>query len=50
MPVWIECDDCGLEGTIPERDVVPGGGTRCPSCGERTFSVRRSGLDWHPDP
>ncbi|MFA9416946.1 hypothetical protein [Natrinema sp. HArc-T2] len=50
MPVWLECDNCGDEQTIPDRDDAPSGGTRCPVCGERPFTVRREGLAWHPDP
>ncbi len=44
----IECASCGFEHTIPEREDDPGGGTRCPNCGEKPFSVRRDGLEWHP--
>ncbi len=50
MPVWLECDHCGTEHTIPERSDISGGGTRCPACGERPYTVRRRGLEWHPDP
>ncbi len=51
MPVSIECDACGYQHTIPERiDDPKTGGTRCPNCGARPFTVRRNGLRWHPDP
>nr|WP_236995987.1 hydrogenase maturation nickel metallochaperone HypA [Natronorubrum daqingense] len=48
MPVTIQCDDCGLEHTIPDRPDQQGGGTGCPQCGGRSFTVRRDELEWHP--
>jgi len=50
MPVWLECDSCGNEHTISERVDDPGGGTCCPECGERPYTVRRTDIVWHPDP
>lgn len=51
MPAWIECDNCGYEHTIPERDDdLETGGTRCPECGAKPYTVRRDGLAWHPEP
>nr|WP_090507535.1 hypothetical protein [Natronorubrum sediminis] len=48
MPVTIQCDDCGLEHTIPDRPDQQDGGTGCPQCGARSFTVIRDGLEWHP--
>ncbi|WP_226006975.1 hypothetical protein [Natrinema salinisoli] len=51
MPVHIECDACGREHSIPDRpDDSETGGTHCPDCGAKSFTVRRAGLGWHPDP
>ncbi|WP_222918785.1 hypothetical protein [Natrinema sp. SYSU A 869] len=50
MPVWLECDRCGSEQTIPERPDDPErGGTQCPECGGKSYTVRRNGLMWHPE-
>ncbi|WP_201293927.1 hypothetical protein [Natronorubrum halalkaliphilum] len=49
MPVRIECDDCGLEHSIPDRPDSESGGTVCPGCGSRPYTVRREGIQWHPD-
>lgn len=43
----VECDECGHVHTIPERPFGEGG-TRCPECGARPYTVRREGLTWHP--
>lgn len=48
MPT-VECDNCGHVHTIPERPFTDGGGTRCPECGARAYTVRREGLTWHPE-
>lgn len=51
MPVDLECDVCGHRHTIPERPDDPdGGGTVCPECGAKPYTVRREGLVWHPEP
>lgn len=51
MGVHIECDVCGREHTIPERaDDPESGGTHCPECGEKPYTVRRENLAWHPEP
>ncbi|ELY57417.1 hypothetical protein [Natronolimnohabitans innermongolicus] len=49
MSVHIVCDDCGASHTIPDRPDADGGGTGCPECGGRSFTVRRNGLAWHPE-
>lgn len=49
MPVDLECDACGYHHTIPDRPDDPDGGTVCPACGAKPFTVRREGLAWHPD-
>ncbi|WP_339103442.1 hypothetical protein [Haloterrigena salinisoli] len=49
MPVRIVCDECGTAHTIPERPDTDRGGTGCPECGARPYTVRRENLAWHPD-
>ena len=50
VPTHLECDACGTAHAIPERPFEPGAGTSCPNCGERPYTVRYDGLEWHPDP
>ncbi|WP_217643676.1 hypothetical protein [Natrinema salaciae] len=51
VPVHLECDVCGDAHTIPERPDDPdAGGTHCPECGGKPFTVHRNGLTWHPEP
>ncbi|EMA28207.1 hypothetical protein C445_19248 [Halobiforma lacisalsi AJ5] len=51
MSVHLECDQCGATHTIPDRPMRSGadtGGTGCPECGAGSYTVRRTGLGWHP--
>lgn len=51
MPPHIECDVCGHHHTIADRPDDPdAGGTMCPECGGKPYTVRRDGIEWHPDP
>ncbi|MDQ2051535.1 hypothetical protein RBH26_13715 [Natronolimnohabitans sp. A-GB9] len=49
MPVRLVCDNCGDAHTIPDRPDATGGGTACPECGSRSYTVRREGIPWHPE-
>ncbi|MFC4543769.1 hypothetical protein ACFO5R_17720 [Halosolutus amylolyticus] len=49
MPASIVCSTCGFEHRIPDRPLDRDrGGTGCPSCGDRGYTVEHSGLRWHP--
>ena len=50
MPVDLQCTECGHGHRIPDRRFDPAtGGTGCPACGAREYTVRHDGLRWHPE-